>query len=238
MGKRKDLFLLGVLVLVLIALNYSYLDHAVANFLDESKTVNVERVIDGDTVVTSAGEHVRLLGINAPETSSHEPFSLEAKSYLESLVLNKSVRLEFTNERTDKYGRTLAYLFLGLENVNVELVRNGFANYYFYSGRDRYSDNLESAWNECLTRDINLCEPSKDLCASCVLLEEGFVKNNCGFACDVDGWVVKGEGRDKVVLNGSLASRGIARFDLDLSNSGGSLYLRDEGGRLVVYSGG
>ena len=41
------------------------------------------------------------------------------------------------------------------------MVENGFANYYFYSGKDKYSDDLLEAWNKCIQNDVNLCEKSE-----------------------------------------------------------------------------
>ena len=124
------------------------------------------------------------------------------------------------------------------KNVNVEIVRTGFANYYFYSGKDFYSDYLEDAWDECLEAGVNLCERLENVCASCLVLSSDSLKNNCGFTCDLNGWEVKGEGRDKIIFSDVLASGEETKFDLDLSSSGGSLFLRDDDGGLVVYVGG
>ena len=237
MEKRKDFVLLVALICALVILNYSFLDNAVKGFLSEARTVHIERVIDGDTVVTSSGEHIRLLGINAPETSSKEPYSEEAKNYLESLIGNKNVTLEFTHEHVDKYGRTLAYLYINRSNVNVAMVENGFANYYFYSGRDIHSDELENAWNMCLANKVNLCEPSKEACGSCIKLGSYYyIENLCSFSCSVQNWTIKGEGRDKIVLNGTLSTNQKKEFDsssLDLVDSGGTVFLRDEKGGFV-----
>jgi len=200
------------------------------------REVFIERVIDGDTIVTSEGEHVRLLGINTPERG--EVFYEESKKFLENSVLNQTVTLEFTRERTDKYGRTLAYIFLRNENINIKTVEKGFANYYFYSGRDKYSEVLENAWMTCLDNKVNLCRQSNEPCSSCLILGENYVANNCNLICEVQDWTIKGEGRDKVLLNRTLAAGQSQSFELDLSNSGESLFLRDDVGGLVVYSAG
>jgi len=92
----------------------------------------VKQVYDGDTVALSTGEHVRYLGVDAPEIDhqggksdfmAHEARELNAK-----LVQGKQIRLEFDQERNDRHGRLLAYVFL--ENgdmVNALLVKNGLA---------------------------------------------------------------------------------------------------------------
>ncbi len=93
-------------------------------------------VIDGDTVVLANAheEHVRLIGIDAPEIDhpdygrKGEPYGTESADYLRSLVGGKTVRLEGGSESKDKYGRTLAYLYLpdGLF-VNRQMVESGYA---------------------------------------------------------------------------------------------------------------
>jgi micrococcal nuclease len=59
-----------------------------------------------------------------------------------------AVRLEFDSDldRVDRFGRSLAYVFEGEVNVNVELVRRGAAAPYFFGGdRGRYADELLKA---------------------------------------------------------------------------------------------
>ena len=97
---------------------YGFLDAKLQGYLISSDTAFIDRVIDGDTV-ESNGTSIRLLGINTPERG--EMYYLEAKEFLESLVLNETVRLEYGKEREERYGRTLAYLYMGRENINLKL---------------------------------------------------------------------------------------------------------------------
>src|SRR5574337_1764228 len=91
--------------------------------------VRVKRVYDGDTVLLEDGRTVRYLGINAPEFQ--EPFYLKAKRSNESLVMGRNIRLELDQERTDGYGRVLAYVYAGNEMVNARLVQEGLAHAFF-----------------------------------------------------------------------------------------------------------
>ncbi|MFH1325146.1 MAG: thermonuclease family protein [archaeon] len=233
MGK-KEIYFLILLVLILFAINYNFLDGKVTGFLTQGdfKSVHVERVIDGDTIVTE-NETIRLLGINSPERG--EEFYDEAREFLEKEILNKTVRVEFVGEREDKYYRTLAYIHFNGKNINVKMVENGFANYYFYSGKDKYSNDLENAWRTCLDNNVNLCEKSEDICAQCISIDSGSVKNSCAFDCNVSGWEIKGEGRKKFSFEGELESGKSKEFSLDLSDSGGSLFLKDKEGKLVLW---
>ncbi len=93
-----------------------------------SKLIKVKEVIDGDTIVLQSGEHVRYIGIDTPERE--QPFYQEAKELNQKLVEGKEIRIEFDVQKKDKYGRTLAYVYVGEAFVNAELVRNGLANLY------------------------------------------------------------------------------------------------------------
>ncbi|MGD8893335.1 MAG: thermonuclease family protein [Desulfobacterales bacterium] len=93
---------------------------------------HVKWVNDGDTIVLADGRHVRYIGINSPEIDHEknkaEFFGYEAKKYNKTLVLSKMVRLEFDKETHDRYGRTLAYVFLGNGVfVNNAMIEQGYA---------------------------------------------------------------------------------------------------------------
>ena len=73
---------------------YNFLDTKLQRYLIKHETAFVDRVIDGDTIVSN-NIHIRLLGINAPETTKKEKYSKEAKKFLSKMILNKIIRLEF-----------------------------------------------------------------------------------------------------------------------------------------------
>ena len=205
MGKGKQILLLVFLIFLLIVIDYSFIDTFLIGFFDESETGIVKRVIDGDTFVIG-NESIRLLGINTPERGEY--LYQEAKEFLNNSVLNKSVKLEFGKEKYDRYQRKLAYIFLDTENINLQLVKNGFANFYFPSGKDTYYKEFFDAWIECINKNINLCEKSKDKCADCIKLKELNVKeqkvileNKCDFDCSLKNWSLKDEGRKKFIFD-------------------------------------
>jgi micrococcal nuclease len=101
----------------------------------------VERVVDGDTVVVNLdGQRikVRLIGVDAPESVDPrkpvERFGHESADFLRRLVEGKRVRLAYepAGARVDRYGRTLAYLYLepGGLFVNREIIAKGFGHAY------------------------------------------------------------------------------------------------------------
>ena len=96
-------------------------------------TYRVQRVVDGDTLLLANRAYVRLVGVDAPETvkPNHpiEPFGPEASQFARQFVdqARGTVRLQFDRERVDKYGRFLAYVWVGDRMLNEELVRAGLA---------------------------------------------------------------------------------------------------------------
>ena len=95
----------------------------------------VERVIDGDTIVVRGIGRVRLIGVDTPETvDPRRPvqfFGREASAFTKRLLEGQPVRLEYDRERTDRYGRTLAYVFLPDGTfANAEIVRLGYGHAY------------------------------------------------------------------------------------------------------------
>ena len=102
----------------------------------DGKEAVVSHVVDGDTVrvrvpPNSSEDTVRLLGIDAPETTGQSPahWGREATAQLRAKLEGKSVtvRLDATQTR-DKYRRLLAYLYVNdTDNVNLALVRDGHA---------------------------------------------------------------------------------------------------------------
>lgn len=125
---KKIITVLAFLALSLVLYHILYQGKAIQEPVAE-KTI-VTNVIDGDTIVISGGERVRLLGIDTPEKG--EFFYKESKARMEQLVENKEVLLKKEGENKDKYGRILRYIFLNDTNINLQMVEEGFAICYFY----------------------------------------------------------------------------------------------------------
>lgn len=101
--------------------------------IDEGQ-FHVASVIDGDTLVLDDKTKVRLIGVNAPETGGYrpaEPWGQEATALTRQLIgeVDGRVRLQFDDERRDKFDRQLAYVWCGERLLNEELIRAGLGNY-------------------------------------------------------------------------------------------------------------
>jgi micrococcal nuclease len=105
-----------------------------ASVLFAGDLVKVTRVIDGDTFETDRGQKVRLIGVDAPETvhpsKPVEHFGKEASEYTRGMLEGQTVRLEYDQQRIDKYGRVLAYVYLDTIFFNARLIQNGYAHAY------------------------------------------------------------------------------------------------------------
>jgi micrococcal nuclease len=106
----------------------------------EEGNYRVERVVDGDTLLLAEHTRVRLIGVDTPESvkpnTPVQPWALEASAFTKRFVGDGPVRLQFDRERTDKYGRLLAYVWVDQQMLNEELIRAGLAKWepnYHYS---------------------------------------------------------------------------------------------------------
>lgn len=126
----------------------------------------VTRVVDGDTVdVVITGRdpdnllmegttyRVRLTGIDTPEVyGGVECYGREASAYVKGLLDGRTVMLEKDVSNTDRYDRLLRYLWAdldparpGLELVNEEIVRAGYATAATYPPDVKYVDRFLAA---------------------------------------------------------------------------------------------
>jgi endonuclease YncB( thermonuclease family) len=86
----------------------------------------VTKVVDGDTVdvqLSSGPIRVRLHGIDTPERG--QPGATEATAALSNLIAGKHVAIEPFSQ--DRYERMIGIVFLEDLNVNLELVKRGYA---------------------------------------------------------------------------------------------------------------
>ena len=95
-------------------------------------SVVIASCYDGDTCTTTTGERIRLACIDTPELTGKgaEPVPARAaRDHLRGLVLGKKVGIRRITE--DRYGRTVAELFLGQTNLQQEMVATGHAEIFW-----------------------------------------------------------------------------------------------------------
>ena len=133
---------------------------------DEAQTYQVERVVDGDTIVIEPGIHLRYVGIDTPEKFKFvrevQPFAQEATDFNENLVKGRNVRLIFGARKLDDYGRLLATVEVQNEktgqwvDVCEELLKKGLARRFTVFGPAPDEDKLIRAEAAAKTGKLGL----------------------------------------------------------------------------------
>jgi micrococcal nuclease len=110
-----SLFLISLFLMLVFLINEKEIKN------EDEKIVT--KITDGDTIIIQGGERVRLLGIDCDERG--KKCYTEAKEWMEIELLNKEVILIQEGIDKDIYGRSLRYIFLDGENINLKLVELG-----------------------------------------------------------------------------------------------------------------
>ncbi len=132
--------------------------------LESGTARSVVKVIDSETLLLDDGKEVRLIGALGPRAldvgadPGTWPPEENAKAALAALVLNKSIVLAFGGDRTDRYDRWLAEVFVGDGEHQVwvqgHLLRSGNARSYAQSGNR--ACEAERLAHEKIARDAGL----------------------------------------------------------------------------------
>ena len=99
-------------------------------------------VSDGDTITVmhqGKGERIRLYGIDCPE--KRQAFGKKAKQFTSKMVFGKNV--EVRPVTTDRYGRTIAWIYIDGACLNEALLKAGLAWHYKRYSSDRHLADLE-----------------------------------------------------------------------------------------------
>ena len=105
--------------------NHPYIDWSVPH---KKGTAVITYNYDGDTITTSQDTKIRLLGVNTPELKPYQEGSKEAKQFTERFCKGKEADVVVMNKYgNDRYGRTLALVFVDDKCLNWELLKNNLA---------------------------------------------------------------------------------------------------------------
>lgn len=134
--RKKNIFIITLTVLLLFSAPGFALDHLYP--------AEVERVVDGDTIIVSLSlgldivlEHqwIKFYDIDAWELKKEErEKGLQAKEYLEERLskgrIEIEIRPEWDKNGKEKYGRWLGIIYVDGVNINVEMMETGHAKKY------------------------------------------------------------------------------------------------------------
>nr|DAP02207.1 MAG TPA: nuclease-like protein [Caudoviricetes sp.] len=90
---------------------------------EQSKVIKIS---DGDTITVLSGKEqtkVRLYGIDAPEKK--QDYGQRSKQFLASLIAGQVVEVEPKGK--DRYKRTLGIIYYKGQNIDAQMVLNGYA---------------------------------------------------------------------------------------------------------------
>lgn len=153
--KRKKLGTVGIALVLLVSSLYMTLNNTEESPKEATDQYIVTRVVDGDTLEVKKGdvlEKVRLIGVDTPETvkpnTPVQPYGKEASDYTKKMLLDKEVTLEFDVGKTDRYGRLLAYVYIGDEMFNETLLREGYARLMTVPPNVKYADRFVAIQKE------------------------------------------------------------------------------------------
>ena len=124
---------------------------------------SVVRVVDGDTIIVHLGDgrsaRVRLIGIDSPELHPSEKLRRDAQrsgkdaaaiqalgakaaDFTRKRLDGRKIEIERDATALDRYGRTLAYVWVGDELFNMLIVREGYAGLMTIPPNVKYAETL------------------------------------------------------------------------------------------------
>ncbi len=136
-----------------------------------AQEVSFVRCVDGDTAVFLVGEEelkFRFLAIDTPETvhptKEVEAYGENASEYTCNKLTNASkVIVEYENSnKIDKYGRSLAWIWVDDSLLQKELVSIGYAEVAYIYGNYRYTNSLCLAQKDARENSLGLWSEGKE----------------------------------------------------------------------------
>ena len=136
----------------------------------EAKLWILKEVIDWDTIkVEENGTtyNVRMIWLDAPESSTTrywyiEEYGAEAKDHLKQLLNWKNISLEFDEIQgeEDKYWRKLAYVIVNGNNINKQMIEDGYGWEYTYNLPYKYQSEFKEAQKTAELKNNGLRDPN------------------------------------------------------------------------------
>jgi len=138
----------------------------------------VLRVVDGDTLTVEhkgQKENLRLIGIDTPESQINKKarkdavrskkdietitsLGREATRFVKTLIRpGDQITIEFDQQRRDKYGRLLGYVYLANgQMLNEEIIKAGYASLMTFPPNVKYQERLARAYREARANNRGL----------------------------------------------------------------------------------
>ncbi|UDI78459.1 thermonuclease family protein [Staphylococcus taiwanensis] len=166
-SKKRVIAIIG-LTLIVAGVSNTY-NHHIANAQTgalKKETVKYVRDVDGDTVQLLYKGKVttfRLLLIDTPETKDPrkpvQKYGPEASRFTTTMLANaRTIQVQFDRgQKTDKYGRYLAYVYADGRMVNEAVVRQGLARVtYIYPPNNTFEQMLKASQSKAQAEKLNI----------------------------------------------------------------------------------
>lgn len=150
-------------LILIISLFFISLPNIYAN---TRETVKLSKCVDGDTIkvlIKDKEYTVRFLAVDTPEsvhpTKKEEYYGKEASNYTCNRVKNaKKIELEYdsNSDKTDKYDRLLAWIFLDDKLLQKDLVASGYAKMAYLYGNYKYTNTLKEEQELASAKNIGI----------------------------------------------------------------------------------
>lgn len=105
-------------------------------------------VYDGDTFTLDTGDRIRLRWVNTPELKPYEEKADEARALTAGLLMGKEVTLSYGPNTRDGYGRLIASVKVGDQDLALALVEKGLGHIFAIPPVDEDLTDLVKAQGE------------------------------------------------------------------------------------------
>ncbi len=166
-ARRRFFAFTSCLILIFAFLPVYALDKPQCQNRKVDARVRVDHVIDGDTVVLADGEKLRLIGVDTPEIGYEgkpsQAGAVKARTFVQGLLKGReTVSLSYGAEKQDRYGRTLAHLFLqDGRNLQALLLAGGYATPLNMPPNVDFSDCYQRQANRAMAARLGIWRLSR-----------------------------------------------------------------------------
>lgn len=190
--------------LIIILLCITFFNVQAQNSYEEVEFV---RCVDGDTAMFKKAEEevkYRFLAIDTPETvhptKEVEEYGKDASEYTCNKLANaKEIIVEYESSKTDKYGRTLAWIWVDGDLLQSDLVKYGYAEVAYIYGNYKYTKSLCLIQQDAKTNNLGIWYDGKREEGYCSTVDLEDVTNNIKYSFD-DENIINEEDAEKETL--------------------------------------
>ena len=163
------IFLFRTFTLLLVILFLACASIPTSKAAIRTVTGTITKVTDGDTIHLTTPEQtklkIRLYGIDAPETDKinnktgrvnkpGQPYGEESMSALANKIMGKKVKVDILD--IDKYRRMVGMIYLDNRNLNLEMIREGYAEAFIEYLKEPYRSEFLKVEREARSTKIGI----------------------------------------------------------------------------------